>query len=83
MNNDIRRAVAIFRESPASKDQDIYKLLVADGVERRSAALLVVFLPMVYYGSASTCDRVMVCAGFTVLRTPLWALTVDSGWARC
>jgi hypothetical protein len=48
MNNDIRRAVAILRESPTLKDQDIYKLLVSDGVERQSAALLVVFLPMVY-----------------------------------
>ena len=48
MNDDIRRAVAIFRESPASNDQDIYKLLVADGVDHQSAALIVVFLPMVY-----------------------------------
>jgi hypothetical protein len=48
MNADIRKAVAVIRDSPTLDDVAIYKMLVADGVERKSAAQLVVFLPMVY-----------------------------------
>jgi hypothetical protein len=48
MNSDIRKAVAVFRNSKALDDVAIYKVLVADGVERQSAARLVAFLPMVY-----------------------------------
>src|SRR5580693_5438359 len=48
MNPDIRKAVTVIRSSTALDDVAIYKVLVAGGVEPRSAARLVVFLPMVY-----------------------------------
>lgn len=48
MNPDIRKAVDVIRSSTALDDAAIYKVLIADGVERESAARLVVFLPMVY-----------------------------------
>jgi hypothetical protein len=48
MKPDIRKAVAVIRNSTALDDVAIYNALVADGVERQSAARLVVFLPMVY-----------------------------------
>jgi hypothetical protein len=48
MNKDIRKAVAVIRNSPALDDAAIYKMLVAEGVEPQSAGRLVIFLPMVY-----------------------------------
>jgi hypothetical protein len=48
MNPDIRKAVGVIRNSTALDDVAIYGMLVANGVERQSAARLVVFLLMVY-----------------------------------
>ena len=48
MNENISKAVAIFRESPASSDDEIYRRLVAAGIESKRAARLVEFLPMAY-----------------------------------
>jgi hypothetical protein len=48
MNEDISKAVAVFRTSPNLQDYAVYKVLIADGVERQLAARLVEFLPIVY-----------------------------------
>lgn len=48
MNEDISKAMAMFRTSPNLEDYGIYQTLVADGVERQLAARLVEFLPVIY-----------------------------------
>jgi hypothetical protein len=48
VNEDLSRAVAIFRSSPNSKDDEVYRRLVADGVEHHLAAHLIEFLPIAY-----------------------------------
>jgi hypothetical protein len=48
MNENISIAVSVFRSSPQLKDEGIYQLLTAKGIERQLAARLVEFLPMVY-----------------------------------
>ena len=48
MNAIISKAVAIFRESPASSDDEIYRRVVGTGIEPRHAARLVEFIPMAY-----------------------------------
>jgi len=48
MNNDIFKAIAMFRAFPNLDDYAMYKALVADGVNHRRAARLVEFLPLVY-----------------------------------
>jgi hypothetical protein len=44
----ISRAVTVFRKSPASSDDEIYRRIVAAGVKPEHAARLVEFLPMAY-----------------------------------
>jgi len=48
MNAVILKAVAIFGESPDSSDDEIYRRVVAAGIEPKHAARLVEFLPMAY-----------------------------------
>lgn len=48
MNRDIANAVSVFRTSPSLGEDEIYRALVKDGMERHRAARLVEFLPMVY-----------------------------------
>ena len=48
MNAVIARAVVIFRGSPASSDDEIYRKVVGAGVEPKHAARLVEFLPLAY-----------------------------------
>ncbi len=48
MSEDISKAVSIFRISPNWGEEEIYRALVNEGVERQRAARLVEFLPMVY-----------------------------------
>jgi hypothetical protein len=48
MNDDISKAVSMFRSSTNLDDVAIYRALVADGVDRQRAARLVEFLPLVY-----------------------------------
>ncbi len=48
MNSDTRIAVNVLKHSTSLDDVAICRVLVAKGVERRSASRLVVFLPMVY-----------------------------------
>ncbi len=48
LNQDISRALAIFRDSSSAGDVEIFWTLVNSGIERRCAARLVEFLPMVY-----------------------------------
>ena len=48
MNEDISKAISVFRRSPNSTDEDVYRQLVVDGIEARRAARLVEFLPIVY-----------------------------------
>ena len=42
------RAVALFRRNPELDDVDMFKLLVTEGMTRRLAGDLVVFIPMAY-----------------------------------
>ena len=48
MNRAISEAVTIFRRFPDSSDEDIFRKLVAAGVERVAAARLIELLPMAY-----------------------------------
>ena len=48
MNENISKAVAIFRTSPYSEDVEVYRRLTADGVDPQVAARLVEFLPIAY-----------------------------------
>jgi hypothetical protein len=48
MSSDIHAALAAIRSSPALDDLAIYKMRVAEGLERQLASRLVIFLPMVY-----------------------------------
>ena len=48
MKNDISRAIAIFRNSPNLRDEDVFRVLVEQGTTRDLAARLVEFLPMAY-----------------------------------
>jgi hypothetical protein len=48
MNDDISKAVSIFRTATDLDDYAMYKALVADGVDGQRAARLVEFLPIVY-----------------------------------
>jgi hypothetical protein len=48
MNEQISRAVSLFRSSRTLGDEAIYQKLVAEGVESRLAARLVEFLPIAY-----------------------------------
>lgn len=48
MNPAISRAVTIFRKSPAASDDEIFRELVSNGIERATAARLVEFLLMAY-----------------------------------
>jgi len=48
MEEIIAKAVKIHRDNPALEDPEIYKLLVADGVDANIAARLVDFLPFAY-----------------------------------
>ena len=48
MDNVFSKVVAILRYFTEKKDDEIHRMLVADGLDRRTAGKLVVFLPMVY-----------------------------------
>jgi hypothetical protein len=48
MNDDISKAVSIFRTATNLDDYAMYQALVADGVDAHRAARLVEFLPVVY-----------------------------------
>lgn len=48
MHESIARALAFMRTSPPMEDYEIYSALVRDGIEPRSAARLVEFLPVIY-----------------------------------
>lgn len=48
MNEQIARAVSLFRTSRTLGDEGIYRKLVAEGVEPHLAARLVEFLPIAY-----------------------------------
>lgn len=48
MNEDIRRAVLVLRNSPALSDEQILRILVESGMERLLAARLIGFLPIAY-----------------------------------
>ena len=48
INDDISRAVSLMRNSSKLEEDEIYRILVAEGVERRRAARLLEFLPTVY-----------------------------------
>jgi hypothetical protein len=48
MNDDIRRVLTVLRNSPDLDDSEVYRQLVADGVEGQAASRLVLFLPMIY-----------------------------------
>ena len=48
MNAVTLKAVAIFRESPDSSDDETYRRVVAAGIEPKHAARLVEFLPLAY-----------------------------------
>ncbi|MEZ5352980.1 MAG: hypothetical protein R2762_10125 [Bryobacteraceae bacterium] len=48
MNQQIREAAELFRDSPVLGDDELFEMLVLRGVERMLAARLVEFLPMVY-----------------------------------
>jgi hypothetical protein len=47
-NEEIAKALALMRRSPAMGDYEIFAALVRDGIEQRLAARLVEFLPIVY-----------------------------------
>ncbi len=48
MHEEIRKALALMRVSPPMEEYEIYSALVRNGIEPRSAARLVEFLPLVY-----------------------------------
>lgn len=48
LNEDISRALAVFRNSPAAGENELFQSLVRIGIDRRCAKRLVVFIPMVY-----------------------------------
>src|SRR5213082_218668 len=48
MDDDIAKAVALFRSSLELDDEVVYILLVRQGIERKRASRLVEFLPIVY-----------------------------------
>jgi hypothetical protein len=48
MENDIAKAISLFRTLPELDDYAIYDRLVISGVDRQCAARLVEFLPIVY-----------------------------------
>jgi hypothetical protein len=48
LSHEISRAIDIVRESFSAEDYEIFQNLVNSGIERRRAARLVEFLPMVY-----------------------------------
>lgn len=48
MREVVARAVAVIRNSPELSDTDVYRKLVAERIERKTAARLVEFVPMVY-----------------------------------
>jgi hypothetical protein len=48
MNENISRAVSMFRSSPKLDDVAIHRALAASGIEQQLAARLVEFLPIVY-----------------------------------
>jgi hypothetical protein len=48
MNAVVLKTVAIFPESPGSSDDEIYRKVVAAGIEPKAAARFVEFLPMAY-----------------------------------
>jgi hypothetical protein len=48
MNEDISRAVGLFRSSPNLEDQAIFGTLVKQGMEKELAARLVEFVPLAY-----------------------------------
>src|SRR5580698_2432330 len=48
MNEEISRAVTIFRSSPNLKDEEVFVALINRGTEKELAARLVEFLPMAY-----------------------------------
>lgn len=48
LHQDICKALTIVRESPEAGDFELFQTLVRSGMERRSAARLIEFLPMAY-----------------------------------
>lgn len=48
MEDIFSKSVAILRSSPEKGDEEVYRRLVADGIDSHLAGQLVVFLPMVY-----------------------------------
>ena len=48
MHSDISKAVALLRSSPHLDDDELYRVLVAGGMDRQRAARLIEFLPPVY-----------------------------------
>lgn len=48
IEDDISKAVVLLRASPDLEDQDLYRLLVKQGMECKRAARLLEFLPSVY-----------------------------------
>jgi hypothetical protein len=48
MNDLIAKTVELLRRSASSSDDEVHRMLVADGVDTTTAARLIEFLPMVY-----------------------------------
>ena len=46
---NIAKTVSVFRSSPNLEDQEVYRVLVESGMERRCAARLVELLPTAYF----------------------------------
>jgi hypothetical protein len=49
ISHSITQAVSVFRGSPQLSDEEIYRVLVKSGMERRRAARLIELLPTAYF----------------------------------
>ncbi|MEZ5352974.1 MAG: hypothetical protein R2762_10095 [Bryobacteraceae bacterium] len=85
MNQQIREAAELFRDSPVLGDDELFEMLVLRGVERMLAARLVEFLPMVYCrillrdGGATFPDVYYRIAGDEAPRFDMNSLTTGFG----
>lgn len=91
MEQQIREAIALFRRSDGLQDHELYETLVLGGTDKRMAARLVEFLPMVYcrivfQGSAQFADtyqRVLPTGDHTEMRElssePVWNAVMAYG----
>lgn len=48
MRDSIAKAVHLFRNAPELNDEEVFERLIAEGIERKLAASLLHFIPMVY-----------------------------------